>query len=81
MTCLCKNRPECAWCGEKFDSHGLLIIHSNIKNNIPNCSQNPYVIKQDLKGQKCNCTHFFWEHSPTRCNKCNCKKFTRATIN
>ena len=53
-TCLCKNRPQCIWCGEKFTSHGLLIIHSIIdpKTNIPNCSQNPHVINKQLDYQK-----------------------------
>ena len=50
--CLCKNRPVCEWCGEKFSNHGKLIIHSQIKNNIPNCSKNPHIGKKDLDYQK-----------------------------
>lgn len=53
-TCLCKNRPRCIWCGEKFSNHGLLIIHSKIdlKTNILNCSMNPYVLTHHLDYQK-----------------------------
>lgn len=43
MACLCKNRPICEWCKEKFDSHGQLIIHARIKDGISNCSKNPYI--------------------------------------
>ena len=41
--CLCKNRPQCIWCGEDFESHGQLIIHAKIddKGNA-SCLQNPY---------------------------------------
>ena len=52
--CFCTNRPICVWCGEKFTSHGLLIIHSKIdkKTNIPNCSLNPYVVQKQLDYSK-----------------------------